>query len=81
MTPVLNVVLNGVREWHAGAASGVLVTMQRVGNAIGVAVLGIPFFIVIERSLENEVPVRLAYADAFSVMMICFSSWRNCCPR
>ena len=71
MTPILNVVLNGVCERHAGAASGVLVTVQRVGNAAGVAVLGIPFFAVVERFLGNGVPADIAYADAFSVLMFC----------
>lgn len=71
MTPILHVVLNGVREGHAGAASGVLVTVQRVGNALGIAVLGIPFFAVIEWSRANGVPDLVAYADAFSVMMAC----------
>jgi MFS family permease len=40
MTPVVNAVLSEIPEVHTGAASGVLNTMQRVGNALGVAILG-----------------------------------------
>lgn len=71
MTPVLNVVLSVVHEKHAGQASGVLVTVQRAGNAIGVAVLQIPFFIVLERSHRSGAPTTVAYADAFSALMVC----------
>ncbi|HEY3873362.1 MAG TPA: MFS transporter [Actinocrinis sp.] len=41
---VLNVVLAGVAKDLAGAASGVLVTMQQVGTAVGVAAIGALFF-------------------------------------
>lgn len=41
---VLNVVLAGVAKELAGAASGVLVTMQQVGSALGVAAVGSIFF-------------------------------------
>jgi MFS family permease len=41
---LLNVVLAGVAKEHAGAASGVLVTMQQVGTAVGVAAIGSLYF-------------------------------------
>lgn len=71
MTPILNVVLSGIHDSHAGQASGVLVTVQRAGNAIGVAVLQIPFFIVLEHALRSGASTTLAYADAFSALMLC----------
>jgi EmrB/QacA subfamily drug resistance transporter len=41
---IVSVVLAGVRSEDAGAASGALATMQQVGGAIGVAVVGALFF-------------------------------------
>jgi hypothetical protein len=38
------VVLAGIRGQDAGAASGVLSTVQQVGGAIGVALIGVIFF-------------------------------------
>ncbi|MCL6316163.1 MFS transporter [Pectobacterium atrosepticum] len=43
MTPLLNLVLGFVDESHAGMASGVISTVQQVGAALGVAVVGILF--------------------------------------
>lgn len=44
IAPVINIVLSNVRAARAGAASGVLTTVQRVGGAIGVAAAGALFF-------------------------------------
>jgi EmrB/QacA subfamily drug resistance transporter len=44
VAPLVNVVLAGVRGQDAGAASGVLSTVQQVGGAVGVAVIGVIFF-------------------------------------
>ncbi|KKL08014.1 hypothetical protein LCGC14_2580170, partial [marine sediment metagenome] len=43
MTPLLNLVLGFVEEAQAGMASGVISTVQQVGAALGVAVVGILF--------------------------------------
>ncbi|MCU1797345.1 MFS transporter [Pectobacterium polaris] len=43
MTPLLNLVLGFVDEIQAGMASGVISTVQQVGAALGVAVVGILF--------------------------------------
>ena len=42
--PVIDIVLVNVDRTRAGAASGTLATLQQVGGALGVAVLGIIFF-------------------------------------
>lgn len=42
--PVIDIVLVNVDRSRAGIASGALATMQQVGGAIGVAILGIVFF-------------------------------------
>jgi EmrB/QacA subfamily drug resistance transporter len=44
VAPLVNVVLAGIRGQDAGAASGVLSTVQQVGGAVGVAVIGVVFF-------------------------------------
>jgi EmrB/QacA subfamily drug resistance transporter len=44
IAPLVNVVLAGIRGQDAGAASGVLSTVQQVGGAVGVAVIGVVFF-------------------------------------
>jgi EmrB/QacA subfamily drug resistance transporter len=66
MTPVVNAVLTEIPEAHTGAASGVLNTMQRVGNAMGVAILEIPFFNVLGHAQHDGTPLAQAYTSAFA---------------
>jgi EmrB/QacA subfamily drug resistance transporter len=44
IAPLVNVVLAGIRGQDAGSASGVLSTVQQVGGAVGVALIGVIFF-------------------------------------
>lgn len=44
MAPLVSLVLAGITPAHAGAASGVLAAGQQLGNALGVALLGIVYF-------------------------------------
>src|SRR5581483_3475315 len=44
ITPLATIILSGMQPEQAGAASGALTTMQNVGNAIGVALIGVIFF-------------------------------------
>jgi EmrB/QacA subfamily drug resistance transporter len=44
VAPLVNVVLAGIKAQDAGSASGVLTTVQQIGGAIGVAVIGVVFF-------------------------------------
>lgn len=44
MGPMITIVLADVAPRHAGAASGVLASAQQVGNALGVALIGVVFF-------------------------------------
>ncbi|MDQ6874572.1 MAG: DHA2 family efflux MFS transporter permease subunit [Actinomycetota bacterium] len=44
IAPVVNIILAAIRTEAAGAASGVLSTVQQVGGAVGVAVIGVVFF-------------------------------------
>jgi EmrB/QacA subfamily drug resistance transporter len=44
ITPLATLIMAGMKPEHAGATSGVLATAQNIGNAIGVAVIGVLFF-------------------------------------
>jgi EmrB/QacA subfamily drug resistance transporter len=44
IAPLINIVLAGIHSRAAGSASGVLTTVQQVGGALGVAIIGIIFF-------------------------------------
>ncbi|HWF55350.1 MAG TPA: MFS transporter [Solirubrobacteraceae bacterium] len=44
IAPLATIVLASVPPEHAGAASGTLTTMQNVGNALGVAIIGVIYF-------------------------------------
>jgi hypothetical protein len=54
---------------HTGAASGVLFTVQRVGGALGVALLEIPFFYSLERTRNAGASLMQSYAAAFASLM------------
>jgi EmrB/QacA subfamily drug resistance transporter len=44
ITPLATLIMAGMKPEHAGSTSGILATAQNVGNAIGVAVIGVLFF-------------------------------------
>jgi EmrB/QacA subfamily drug resistance transporter len=44
MAPLTATVLSGLTPEHAGSAAGVLSSVQQVGNALGVAIIGIVFY-------------------------------------
>ncbi|MET9339564.1 MFS transporter [Nonomuraea sp. NPDC003804] len=48
MSPLLSAVLASVRQAHAGAAAGVLGTVQEVGGVLGVTATGLVFFGVLD---------------------------------
>lgn len=66
MTPITNAVISGIHERHAGAAAGVITTMQRAGNALGVALLEIPFFVALDRAHAAGKAQAVSYASAFA---------------
>jgi EmrB/QacA subfamily drug resistance transporter len=73
MTPILNAVLSGIQDQYVGAASGVLTMMQRGGNALGLAVLEVPFFTVLEHAMADGVGQSAAYVRAFACV-VCWIS-------
>lgn len=53
IAPLTNIILAGIHHGDAGSASGVLTTMQQVGGAIGVAIVGVIFFGLIGGRADN----------------------------
>ncbi|WBU31769.1 MFS transporter [Rhodopseudomonas palustris] len=70
MTPLLNLVIGYVEESHAGMAAGFISTMQQVGGAFGVSVVGIFFVGILGKDAGEAVSQAGRYADAFSGAMI-----------
>jgi EmrB/QacA subfamily drug resistance transporter len=71
MTPILNAVLSGIQDHFVGAAAGVLTTMQRGGNAIGMAVLEIPFAASLDHARVAGLSNPAAYVHAFMAVSAC----------
>lgn len=66
---LINVVLAGVPAKDAGAAGGVLTTVGQVGNALGVAVLGVVFFTRLESFSADGATGLVAYGEAFTAIL------------
>lgn len=66
MTPLINTVISAIRDEQAGSAAGVLATMQQVGGAIGVAVVGILFFGSLARAQALGLADAVAYGWALT---------------
>jgi EmrB/QacA subfamily drug resistance transporter len=60
IAPLATTALAGLDAQRAGAASGVLATMQNVGNAVGVAVIGVVFFGALDRGFGPAFELSLA---------------------
>ncbi len=56
LAPLAVTVLARITPQHVGSASGLLSTVQQVGNALGVAIIGIVFYGAISRGLPDAVP-------------------------
>ncbi|AZF06412.1 MFS transporter [Pseudomonas sp. R5-89-07] len=69
MTPLLNLVLGFVEETQAGMASGVISTLQQIGAALGVAVVGILFATALDARADG-LPLAGPYAAAFVAGML-----------
>ena len=61
MAPLVATVLAGLPAQHAGVASGVMATMQQVGNALGVALIGILYYGVEPRTGAQAFGASLVY--------------------
>jgi EmrB/QacA subfamily drug resistance transporter len=65
VAPLATTVLSRITPQHAGAASGVLTTGIQVGNALGVAVIGVIFYGVL-----NHTHGLIGYAHAFNWSLV-----------
>ncbi|WP_049558359.1 MFS transporter [Nonomuraea sp. SBT364] len=72
---LINVVLAGVPGRDAGAAGGVLTTVTQIGNALGVAVLGLVFFTRLEDSAAGGEGGPAAYGAALGAIL----PWQAAC--
>ena len=70
MAPLAATVLAGLPARDAGAAAGVLVTMQQFANALGVALIGLVFFGVLGRGAVLA-PGAGSYAAALDAALVC----------
>ncbi|WP_405739302.1 MFS transporter [Streptomyces sp. NBC_01525] len=68
VTPSLNAVLGTVADRHIGGASGLLSAVQRLGNALGMAVLMLPFLAVHARARAAGAPQEKGYTEAFAAL-------------
>jgi EmrB/QacA subfamily drug resistance transporter len=71
MTPILNAVLSGIQDRFVGAAAGILTTMKRGGNAVGMAVLEIPFAAALDRGRVAGLSDATAHVHAFMAVSAC----------
>ena len=71
MTPILNAVLSGIHDRHVGSVSGVLTTMQRGGNALGLAALEVPFFLTLSCASSRGLSQTASYVQAFGAVAFC----------
>jgi EmrB/QacA subfamily drug resistance transporter len=71
MGPIVAIVLAGVAPRNAGAASGVLATAQQIGNALGVAIIGVVFFGALEsgHTVPDAFRTSLLWLAAGSVLV------------
>ena len=60
ITPIATIVMANMQPEQAGATSGVLSTAQNVGNALGVAVIGVVFFGALNHGYATAFELSLA---------------------
>jgi predicted MFS family arabinose efflux permease len=73
ITPLMTIVLAGVDPARAGAASGLLNTTQQVGNALGVAIVGVVFFGAADRGLDHGFEAGLALLAGLGITVALLS--------
>ncbi|MFJ7998618.1 MFS transporter [Streptomyces sp. NPDC096310] len=63
VAPLTDAVLSGVPREHSGSASGLINTTQQMGNALGLGLVSVVFFGVVDDRPANA--MREAFADGF----------------
>jgi EmrB/QacA subfamily drug resistance transporter len=77
ITPITATVLSSLEPTRAGAAAGVLSTMQQVGNALGVAVTGVIFFGALHRGFADAFVLSVAELAA---LLVCVAALTRLLP-
>jgi len=62
VAPLAATILSRVAPQHAGAAGGVLATTQQVGNALGVAIIGIIFYAALGHGHDHSYPAAFSHS-------------------
>lgn len=70
-TPLLNFAIGFVEKRHAGMAAGIISTMQQVGGAFGISLVGLAFATRLAAHSSGVETTALRYAHAFSAAMAC----------
>ncbi|KZM73896.1 hypothetical protein [Nocardia terpenica] len=70
VAPLTTTVLARMTPQHAGAASGVLATGLQVGNALGVAVIGVVFYGLLPPGAEAVAGWNAGYGHAFGWSLV-----------
>jgi EmrB/QacA subfamily drug resistance transporter len=67
VAPLAATILSRVAPQHAGAAGGVLATAQQVGNALGVAVIGIVFYAALGDGAGRSYPAAFSHSIGYLI--------------
>jgi EmrB/QacA subfamily drug resistance transporter len=67
MAPLISLVLMNISPQYAAAASGVLSTSMQIGNALGVAIIGIVFYNALG---THPTPASLPHAFTISILLL-----------
>jgi EmrB/QacA subfamily drug resistance transporter len=78
LAPITSIVLATVDGQHAGAASGLLSTMQQVGGAVGVALIGVVFFGALPGGYAHAFAVS---EGALALLSVGVAACARCLPR
>jgi len=78
LAPITSLVLANVDPQRAGSVSGLLSTMQQVGNAVGVAVIGVLFFGAVPQGYAHAFELSTL---ALSVLLVGVAGCARCLPR
>jgi EmrB/QacA subfamily drug resistance transporter len=73
ITPISATVLSSLDPQRAGAAAGVLSTMQQVGNALGVAITGLIFYSALDGGIAHAFLLSLAELAGLLLVVACLS--------
>ncbi|GAA0471811.1 MFS transporter [Streptomyces sp. NPDC046215] len=69
VAPITDAVLSEVPREHAGSASGLINTTQQLGNALGLGLVSVAFFSVVDAADPRRTAVADIFADAFTHAM------------